>query len=84
MTMHRDDFLELGQVRGVTGGEEGEGEGWRPAELGPHFFGRFACTRLVEMVQNKAGNGAIHGGAPWACGGQTSTETGLQTIVFYL
>jgi len=38
MAMHRDDLLEFGQVGGVTGREESQGQGRGPAQFRPHFF----------------------------------------------
>jgi hypothetical protein len=64
MSMHSDNFLKLGQMPSVTGRHKGQRERWCPAQLGAHFLRDGAYARLVESVQDKAGNGAVHGGAP--------------------
>jgi hypothetical protein len=64
VSMHRDDFLELSEMVGVAGRNKGQRKRWRAAQFGAHFFRDGAHTRLVERVQDKAGNGAIHGGEP--------------------
>jgi hypothetical protein len=56
--------LELSEMVGVAGRNKGQSKRWRTAQFGAHFFRDGAHTRLVESVQDKAGNGAIHGGAP--------------------
>jgi hypothetical protein len=64
MSVHGDDFLELFEMVGVAGSDKGQRERWCSAQFGAHFFRDGAHTRLVEAVQNEAGNGAVHGGAP--------------------
>jgi hypothetical protein len=54
MSMHGDNFLELGEMVGVAGSDKGQRERWGSAQFGAHFFGRRADARFVETVQNKA------------------------------
>jgi hypothetical protein len=64
MSVHGDDFLELFEMVGVAGSDKGQRERWCSAQFGAHFFSRGPHEVLIEAVQDKAGNGAIHGGAP--------------------
>ena len=60
VTVDGDDFLELGQMIHVAGGNKGEGQCRRGAQFGAQLLRRGADPALVEFGEDQTGSGGIH------------------------